>query len=133
MHDDDWFSGPESLQVFADSGPEREQQVLFFCLTNVYPDGRLKRYQSESLQTVNRLKKTPEILLAANLIGPPSVVIFKKDDSIYFDNRMQWLVDIDFYIRYLKNHSPCRYIPDSLFRSALAKARLPGQVLETRK
>ncbi len=56
----------------------------------------------------------PESLFASNRIGPPSVVIFKKDDNVLFDHRMKWLVDIDFYIRYIKKHGTPEYISKEL-------------------
>ena len=62
------------------------------------------------LQLEHFLCDLPEVLLAANRIGPPSVVIFKKDLNVLFDSRMRWLVDIDFYIRYLKKHGTPEFI-----------------------
>jgi glycosyltransferase involved in cell wall biosynthesis len=102
MHDDDWFAGPGSLQAFADAVRENKSFFYFSAYTNVFPEERAKKVQISDFQ-LNTLKKLPESLMAANRIGPPSVVIFKKEDSLYFDRRMQWLVDIDFYIRYLWN------------------------------
>jgi len=123
MHDDDWFSGPESLQVYADTVRQGSSSFYFSAFTNVYPDGRIKtiRLRGADRRTLN---KTPEILVATNFIGPPSVVIFKKDDSIGFDNRMQWLVDIDFYLRYLRIHSPAGYIPGSLVQIGLSESQI---------
>lgn len=62
--------------------------------------------------------------MAANRIGPPSVVIFKKEDSLYFDRRMQWLVDIDFYIRYLKKYPPAEYIPQNLVQIGISASQV---------
>jgi hypothetical protein len=52
------------------------------------------------------------------------VVIFKKDDAIRFDNRMKWLVDIDFYLRYLRFHSPAEYISGSLVQIGLSESQV---------
>jgi hypothetical protein len=57
-------------------------------------------------------------------VGPPSVVIFKKDDSVFFDPRMRWLVDIDFYIRYLKKHPPPEYISDVLIQIGISESQV---------
>jgi len=62
--------------------------------------------------------------MAANRIGPPSVTIFKKEDSLYFDRRMQWLVDIDFYIRYLKEFPPAAYIPENLVQIGISTSQV---------
>ncbi len=123
MHDDDWFSGPESLQVFADTIREGHAGFYFSAFTNVYPDGRTKTIRLTAADQT-ALDKTPEILIATNLIGPPSVVIFKKDDAIRFDNRMQWLVDVDFYIQYLRIHAAAGYISASLVQIGLSESQI---------
>ena len=58
------------------------------------------------LSWLNRLYlKNPYRLLADNVIGPPSVVLYKREDKTVYDKQLKWLVDIDFYIRYLKGKS----------------------------
>ena len=109
MHDDDWFSGPGSLTNFSEQIRQNEQGFYFSAYANVYPDGRVLATDLSD-HHLKALQRNPERLLAANRIGPPSVVLFKKDMSILFDNRMQWLVDVDFYIRYLTSHPPAAYI-----------------------
>jgi hypothetical protein len=42
------------------------------------------------------------VLFGRNIIGPPSVVLYKRLPGIEFDPRVKWVVDIDFYIRYLE-------------------------------
>ena len=63
-------------------------------------------------------------MFAVNRIGPPSVVIFKKDISIVFDSRMQWLVDIDFYISYINKHPTIAFIPDYLVQIGLSESQI---------
>ena len=45
--------------------------------------------------------RNPKLLLKLNVIGPPSALIYKKNNLIY-DKKLKFLVDIDFYIRLLK-------------------------------
>jgi glycosyltransferase involved in cell wall biosynthesis len=123
MHDDDWFTGPDSLGVFADAIQNRAARFYFSAYTNVYPGGRTKTIRIKDADYV-ALNKMPEILIAANRIGPPSAVIFKKDHALVFDNRMQWLVDIDFYIRYLKNHPPAGYISNLLVQIGVSESQV---------
>jgi glycosyltransferase involved in cell wall biosynthesis len=113
MHDDDWFSGPESLRFFAEAIENGRNRFYFSAFTNVFPNG-LSEAIPVKKAWLQELNQFPEVLMAANRIGPPSAVILKKDVLIYFDNRMKWLVDIDFYIRYLKKHPPATYIPQNL-------------------
>ena len=72
----------------------------FSSYTNIYPDGKSLPVVISGRQ-LKIFLQNPEVLLAANRIGPPSAVIFKKDLDVMFDSRMRWLVDIDFYIRFL--------------------------------
>jgi len=110
MHDDDWFAGPDSLLFFADAIRKSTALFYFSAYTNVFPDGHIKKIKSNDSQR-RALNKRPEILLSSNRIGPPSAVIFKKDMFLLFDIRMHWLVDIDFYLRYLNKYPPAEYIP----------------------
>jgi glycosyltransferase involved in cell wall biosynthesis len=123
MHDDDWFSGPGSLLAFADAIRSKNARFYFSAYTNVEPDGKSGKIRINNFQ-LNVLKKLPESLMAANRIGPPSVVIFKKEDSLYFDRRMQWLVDIDFYIRYLKKYPTVEYIPQNLVQIGISASQV---------
>jgi hypothetical protein len=49
----------------------------------------------------NRLKRNRFYLFRKNYIGNPSCTLFRKDLNILFDNRFRWVVDFEFYIRYL--------------------------------
>jgi glycosyltransferase involved in cell wall biosynthesis len=113
MHDDDWFSAPDSLRFFAESIEKGRAAFYFSAFTNIYPDGHSETSRLTPGQLIS-LIRFPEILFVSNRIGPPSVVLFKKESSFFFDSRMKWLVDFDFYIRYLKNYGPPVYIPKSL-------------------
>jgi glycosyltransferase involved in cell wall biosynthesis len=123
MHDDDWFTGPDSLGVFADAIQNGAARFYFSAYTNVYPGGRTKTIRIKDADYL-ALNKMPEILIAANRIGPPSAVVFRKDQALVFDNRMQWLVDIDFYIRYLKNHPPAGYISNLLVQIGVSESQV---------
>ena len=103
MHDDDWFSSPESLRFFAESIEKGNDRFYFSAYTNVLPEG-VQSIQQLKTTRFDTLKRFPDILIAVNRIGPPSVTLFKKDDAIIFDLRLKWLVDIDFYIRYLEKY-----------------------------
>jgi glycosyltransferase involved in cell wall biosynthesis len=52
---------------------------------------------------IKQLQQNPVTLLSKNIIGPPSVVIHRNDQKYFYDKNLQWLVDMDFYMRYLEN------------------------------
>ena len=123
MHDDDWFSGPDSLGFFAEVIGKGGASFYFSAYTNVYPDGHSKNISLNKVQ-LRSIRRFPEILFASNRIGPPSSVIFKKDGGIFFDIRMKWLVDIDFYIRYLRKHGPAEFIPKKLIQIGISGSQI---------
>jgi glycosyltransferase involved in cell wall biosynthesis len=123
MHDDDWFSGPDCLRYFAEAVEKGRAGFYFSAYSDVFPDGHLKNIRPNFRQ-LKSLKYLPESLFASNRIGPPSVVIFKKDNDVIFDNRMKWLVDIDFYIRYFKKHGAPEYIPKNLVKIGISESQV---------
>jgi glycosyltransferase involved in cell wall biosynthesis len=123
MHDDDWFNGPDSLRIFAEAIEKGNSAFYFSAYTNVYPNGHLEITRPSSKHLAS-LTQIPEILFVSNRIGPPSAVIFKNEGSFFFDNRMRWLVDIDFYIRYLKNYGPAKYIPKNLIHIGIDQSQI---------
>jgi hypothetical protein len=53
-------------------------------------------------------------LFYLNVIGHPSVMMQKKDLSIQYDSNFNWVLDIDYYMRYLNAHPGYHYIPNKL-------------------
>ena len=52
-------------------------------------------------------------LFFSNFISRPSNTIFRKTD-LKFDARLKWLVDVDFYIRYLTNYKNVVHLDEEL-------------------
>lgn len=48
------------------------------------------------------LKRWPSYLLARNLVGAPSSWVVRREHCPAFDERLQWLVDVDWYTRILE-------------------------------
>ncbi|MDP4213146.1 MAG: glycosyltransferase family 2 protein [Bacteroidota bacterium] len=113
MHDDDWFRDADSLLGFVGVMQKANADFYFSNYENVFPDGRTEQIKA-SAAFIRRLNRNPEILLAANRIGPPSTLIFRNDPLMAFDRRLRWLVDFDFYMHYLKAHPPAIHIRKSL-------------------
>jgi len=104
MHHDDWFSTNTALEIFAQEIKRQPKHHFFFCAyENIYADGETKKITPPGYLLRKLILKNPAALLSSNIIGPPSATIYKNDKNIVYDKRLQWLVDMDFYIRYLKN------------------------------
>lgn len=113
MHDDDWFSSPDSLSKFASKAQEAGDNSLLFCaFTNVPTTGKSRTVEIDPWHFW-LLKKSPLNLLANNSIGPPSNTLFKHHIGQSFDKNLKWLVDLEFYIRILR-FSKLVYIAEPL-------------------
>ncbi len=113
MHDDDWFALPSSLQKFATAAGGSTCDFIFSASNNVYSSGKevnefLTGWRKDMLEE-NTLN-----LFFLNVIGHPSTVMHRKDDGILYDSQYKWVVDIDFYIRYLQQHNGYVYLPEML-------------------
>ena len=103
MHDDDWFTGPGSLGAFA-AAIRPDKDFIFSAYCNVYEgSGRIETARASRLSR-RLLASDPAALLSRNLVGPPSVTLYRKTELEY-DKRMKWRVDIDFYVHYLQTHA----------------------------
>jgi glycosyltransferase involved in cell wall biosynthesis len=102
MHDDDWFSSPDSLQRFATAALQHKASFIFSSYTNMYFPGRKTQPVVPSYFRIRQLRKNSINLLSNNIIGPPSVVLHRNDGVIFYDSQIKWLVDIDFYNRRLE-------------------------------
>lgn len=114
MHHDDWFSSKTALAVFAAAIKKHPKHNFFFCAyENIYGEGETKKITPPPSLGQKLILNDPAALLGGNIIGPPSVTIYRNDKNIIYDKRLQWLVDMDFYIRYLQT-SKSYYIKQTL-------------------
>jgi glycosyltransferase involved in cell wall biosynthesis len=114
MHDDDWFADEESLQEYADAAADNpNEEFVFGAYRNVFDKSGKTREVFVSTLARGSMHKNPAILFGSNLIGPPSVVMHKNKGEFWYDPKIKWVVDIDFYIRYLGKYRAV-YIPEIL-------------------
>lgn len=114
MHDDDWFAEPFSLAAFADAAKEQKDEDFFFsAYTNVYEEDKNDEAVWLNDYRFAKLKKDTATLFAKNVIGPPSVVMVRNEKKTWYDESVKWVVDIDYYMRYLQTRVPV-YIPKLL-------------------
>lgn len=111
MHDDDYFASPDSLQDFVDQ-IDSTVDCIFSGYDAVYENGLIKNMTISS----NRFKQfvhQPLSLFSDNIIGPPSVMMFRKSVTDTFDERLKWIVDWEYYIR-LASKYKLKYIAKPL-------------------
>jgi|SRR5688572_19562082 len=127
MHDDDWFSGPDSLVKFAEAAKKETGAMLFASYHDVFlATGKEKRIIPPALR-FRMLKKEPAILISRNIIGPPSVIMHRNDGFHFYDTELKWLVDIDMYIRRLKDDKIV-YLPEPLVKVGIGGTQVTASV-----
>ena len=105
LHHDDWFSDSSSLQKFVDA--LNNNPDISFCFSNCYAcdvKGNILWTHASSDRQIQDIIDFPEGLLLANNIGAPSTTFFRSSEKIFFDTALIWLVDVDYYIRFLQKH-----------------------------
>ena len=114
MHDDDWFANPAALEQFASVAVSSKHDFIFSACNNIHASNGKEVHEFLTGWRKELLDDNSLNLFYHNVIGHPSTVMHRRDDSIQYDMRYKWVVDIDFYIRYLQAHSGYRYIPEML-------------------
>lgn len=113
VHHDDWFAEENSLSEFVnvlDQNPSTD--FAFSGCKNI--KGNKKIPHPIIAENVAFISKAPYQLLLGNIIGAPSVTIFRKNINCFFDEHLKWLVDLDFYIQVLQKNPEFVVISEQL-------------------
>lgn len=113
MHDDDWFSTPQALEILVSYIQKTKKLFLFSNYTDVVLDADKKIPVTAPTFWLEKILKDPVVLWARNYIGPPSVTIYHSSINMNYDKNMKWLVDIDFYRRVMNEYGG-ELIPEQL-------------------
>ena len=121
MHDDDWFAHPEVLSRLKHLLTNQPPAMVYTNYRNVVLSDlqRTTQKMNGSAARRNFIHKHPEGLYARNIIGPPSVTLIHRKISNRYDERMKWLVDIDFYMQLLPA-TPVLYVEEVMIHVGLS-------------
>jgi glycosyltransferase involved in cell wall biosynthesis len=105
LHHDDWLADENSLGDFVEL-LERDTCTDFaFCAAQAFDgQGRLLFVHRPSKAQLRRLRTNPGILFFGNFIGAPSATIYRSSVKQQYDQKLKWVVDIDFYTRVLRDN-----------------------------
>ncbi len=100
MHNDDWFTSDESLELFAKHALQHPKAAIIFSgFTEV--EAGIKRTEIASKYHLRMLKRSPLHLFKKNFIGHPSTTLIKNIEGLLYDRNIKWVVDIEYYMRLL--------------------------------
>jgi glycosyltransferase involved in cell wall biosynthesis len=108
IHDDDWLTNGNSLQLFANAISD-SIDCIFSGYIAYFEKSDKVIDKTISLRRFQRIARHPYFLFSSNELGPPSVVMFRRGIKETYDPALKWLVDIEAYIR-IFNHYKCVYI-----------------------
>jgi glycosyltransferase involved in cell wall biosynthesis len=128
MHDDDWFALPQSLERFAELIVKNPEASFLFSGSNFVRNDEVFGGMHISKWQQSVLKKDPCNLYYKNLIGPPSVTIHRNQRHVWYDRNMKWLVDVDFYMRYLQKGYTYAFTGDALINVGYSESQVTEQV-----
>lgn len=122
MHDDDWFASAEALTAFA-AHTTAENKFIFSAYNNIYESGETKSvYMPASWK--QKILHEPNVLLAKNVIGPPSVTMIHRSINERYDERLKWRVDMEYYIRLLKHEKNYTYVNEPLINVGISESQV---------
>lgn len=119
MHQDDWFFAEDALQQYVAVFDENPDVDFVFCRNTAVDENGKETILQARPKLLHQLYKKPDHLLLAQVIGPPSNTMLRKRVSARYDEAFIWLVDVDYYVRLLKNDYKYHYINKHLVNIGL--------------
>lgn len=113
LHHDDWFSQPDSLELFVEALDTHPNLDFAFSASNGCGVDREITYRHR-ITFDQVIYLNANTLLSSNLIGSPSATIYRRSVDMEFDPNLKWLVDVDFYIRMWNRGKYFEYIDSDL-------------------
>ncbi len=117
MHHDEWFINETSLGTFVETIDSSKADFVF-CSVHVFVESTKTEWDMKpTVAQVNEMLATPALLILANIVGPPSSTIYKKELGLTYDNTLKFVVDFDFYIRVFQKTKNVVYVEVPLINS----------------
>ena len=106
LHHDDWFTKQDSLAEYVRLLDENPEADFAFSASVAFDSAQHPQFVHQpSAAQLAELSRYPACLFWGNFVGAPSATIFRRQEAMYFDEQLKWLVDVEFYIRML-NRNP---------------------------
>lgn len=122
LHHDDWFYSSTTLQELVRTALDSGSDMVFARSYGIDSEMKIISRNEPSRERIGALGRNRRTLFYGNVIGAPSAVLF-RNEGMFFDTRLLWLVDVDFYIRYLKKRS-LRYASKAIVAIGISSSQI---------
>lgn len=112
LHHDDWLLTSDALALYYAEISKAEKTFVFAAAESIQNGNLMHHVPSKTM--CQDLQANPFVILRANFIGGPSSMLFPNDQFL-FDERLIWLVDVDFYIQLFVNNYTVNYVSKQLY------------------
>ncbi|WP_169749169.1 glycosyltransferase family 2 protein [Flavihumibacter petaseus] len=129
MHDDDWFSRPDALRIFAEATSQGNHFIFSDYINRFEKAGDHIEKVPLTGTWKKRILAEPMTLLAYNVIGPPSVTMVHRSITEQYDERLKWRVDMEYYVRLLKQEKAFTFLPEILVSVGISDSQVTQSCL----
>jgi glycosyltransferase involved in cell wall biosynthesis len=107
IHHDDYYYNSKSLSDI--SSLFKEDVTLDFVIGKVYSYNDHLKELKEFVTDTKKYNILCSNIIFSNNLGPPSVLIFKRNAILEYDTNLQWFVDTEYYYRIFKRGIKGKY------------------------
>lgn len=112
MHQDDWFASDQSLATFYQFTNDHPGSSFFFsAFANIDAESGKKENVNCNSWQLFLLRISPLHLFKKVYVGNPSCTLIRNEQKLFYDTRLKFVVDFEFYIRCFQAGMKWKYIP----------------------
>lgn len=123
MHQDDSFAYDYSLERMVEKLDNNKEAVFVGSGCFYMREGRKISEQHINTKQLQMLKQDFYSIIEANIIGPPSLLLV-RNNGIYMDENLQWIVDEEWYFKLLEYKNCFEYLDEPLISIGLDEGRV---------
>jgi hypothetical protein len=126
LFQDDYLNGNESLEKHYNFIINNPNTKWFAAFTHVTYDGRTISWSFNP-------KWVDDIWTGNNKIGSPTNVTIHNKDLIFFDEDLNWLMDVEYYMRMRDKYGDIKILNEYVIVNRISPERLSNNIPESIK